>query len=193
MNQLTSARTPHFALALLVLCSFALATPTVLNSQTQSSAAASNTCPSDEQTSYPKAVISNGVVKAVLYLPDSKNGYYRGQRFDWSGVVGCLAYKGHSYFGVWFPNYDPLLHDAISGPVEEFRSGDGDSALKYDQAKPGDPFVKIGVGVLRKTDNTPYKFATPYPVIDGGKWTVSHRKNQCLLPARAQINHRHCL
>jgi hypothetical protein len=134
--------------------------------------AASRTCPTNDQTSYPKATISNGAVSAVLYLPDAKTGYYRGARFDWSGVVGCLAYKGHTYFGVWFPHYDPFLHDAISGPVEEFRSANGDSSLKYDQAKPGDPFVKIGVGVLRKIDDTPYKFAAPYPLIDGGKWTV---------------------
>jgi hypothetical protein len=107
-----------------------------------------------------------------VYLPDAKNGYYRGTRFDWSGVVGCLAYQGHTYFGVWFPHYDPLLHDAISGPVEEFRSSNGDSALDYDQAKPGDPFVKLGVGVLRRVDDKPFNFAATYPLIDGGKWTV---------------------
>jgi hypothetical protein len=111
-------------------------------------------------------------VNALLYLPDAKNGYYRASRFDWSGVVGCLAYKGHTYFGVWFPHYDPLLNDAISGPVEEFRSGDGEGALKYDQAKSGDPFVKIGVGVLRRTSDGPYSFRETYPLIDGGKWTV---------------------
>ena len=74
-------------------------------------------CSSAEQTSSPKALISNGLVNAVVYLPDAKDGYNRGSRFDWSGMVGCLAYKGHTYFGVWFPHYDPLLHDAITGPV----------------------------------------------------------------------------
>ncbi|MDR3739606.1 MAG: hypothetical protein P4L40_11370 [Terracidiphilus sp.] len=134
--------------------------------------AASSGCVSAEPASYPRATIANGVVKAVLYLPDAKTGYYRGSRFDWSGVVGCLAYKGHTYFGVWFPHYDPMLHDAITGPVEEFRSSNGDSAQNYDQAKPDESFVKIGVGVLRKIDNAPFAFATPYPLIDGGTWTV---------------------
>ncbi len=129
-------------------------------------------CATSGPTSFPKANITNGQVNAVLSLPDVKSGYYRGSRFDWSGVVSCLAYKGHTYFGVWFPHYDPQLHDAITGPVEEFRSANGDSALKYDEAKPGDPFVKIGVGVLRKIDDTPFKFATPYPFIDPGKWTT---------------------
>ncbi len=128
------------------------------------------------QANYPKASISNGPVQAVLYLPDAKNGYYRASRFDWSGVIPCLAYKGHTYFGVWFSHYDPMIADAITGPVEEFRSTDG--ALDYDQAKPGGLFVKIGVGVLRKADDSPYKFMYTYPLVDGGKWTVhaGHRQ-----------------
>jgi hypothetical protein len=128
-------------------------------------------CSSIRQSSYPEASISNGVIDAVVYLPDAKSGYYRGSRFDWSGVVGCLDYKGHTFFGVWFPHYDPLLHDAITGPVEEFRSSDG-SAPHYDQARPGELFVKPGVGVLRRIDDAPFKFSVPYPLVDGGKWTV---------------------
>lgn len=128
-------------------------------------------CSTGEQSSYPRAIISNGIVNGVVYLPDAKNGYYRGSRFDWSGVVGCLTYKGHTYFGVWFPHYDPFLHDAITGPVDEFRSG-FESALGYEQARPGEPFVKPGVGVLRKIDDAPFKFTVPYPLLDGGQWTV---------------------
>lgn len=128
-------------------------------------------CSSVRQSSNPKAFISNGLIEAVIFLPDAKNGYYRGSRFDWSGVVGCLAYKSHTYFGVWFPHYDPLLHDAITGPVEEFRPRDA-APLNYDLAKPGELFVKPGVGALRKIDDAPFKFSAPYPLVDGGKWTV---------------------
>lgn len=135
--------------------------------------AGTSPCASAAQASYPKALISNGVVQAVVYLPDPKDGYYRAMRFDWAGVVPCLTYKGHSYFGVWFPRYDPLLNDAITGPVEEFRSADG--ALNYGEAKPGELFVKPGVGVLRKLDDSPYKFSSSYPIVDGGQWT-SHAK-----------------
>jgi hypothetical protein len=137
---------------------------------------ASAGCSSEMQANYPKASISNGPVQAVLYLPDAKNGYYRASRFDWSGVIPCLAYKGHTYFGVWFSHYDPMIADAITGPVEEFRSTDG--ALDYDQAKPGGLFVKIGVGVLRKADDSPYKFMYTYPLVDGGKWTVHAGRRQ---------------
>jgi hypothetical protein len=152
---------------------FLLALPAALDGATPK---APTECSMPEQSSYPKASISNGLLHALVYLPDSTNGYYRGSRFDWSGVVACLSYKGHSYFGVWFPHYDPHLHDAITGPVEEFRTP-GDSALGYDSARPGELFVKLGVGVLRRIDDEPYKFAAPYPLVDGGKWTVHTGRN----------------
>jgi hypothetical protein len=133
-------------------------------------------CSSLREANYPKASISNGPVQAVLYLPDAKNGYYRASRFDWSGVIPCLSYKGHTYFGIWFSHYDPMLADAIAGPVEEFRSTEG--ALDYNQAKAGGLFVKIGVGVLRKADDSAYKYMYTYPLVDGGKWTVRATRRQ---------------
>jgi len=33
---------------------------------------------------YPEARISNRQIKAKVYLPDPKTGFYRGLRFDWS-------------------------------------------------------------------------------------------------------------
>ena len=89
-------------------------------------------------------------LRATLYLPDAQSGYYRGTRFDWSGVVASLEWNGHTYFGQWFERYDPKLHDAITGPVEEFLTNG--AGLGYDEAKPGDTFVRIGVGAVRKPD-----------------------------------------
>ena len=160
--------------ALLLLAFFSL---TVFAQTTQP-------CSSAQQANFPKASIRNGPVQATLYLPDAKNGYYRSSRFDWSGVIPCLAYKGHTYFGIWFSHYDPMLADAIAGPVEEFRSTDG--ALDYGQAKPGGLFVKIGVGVLRKADNSAYQFMTPYPLVDGGKWTVHSGRSAVTFRQRLQ-------
>src|SRR4051794_32206211 len=50
----------------------------------------------------PTAEISNGKVSATIYLPDPVNGFYRGTRFDWSGVVRSLEANGHRYYGPWF-------------------------------------------------------------------------------------------
>ena len=119
---------------------------------------------------FPHADISNGLLKARVYLPDAEHGYYRGTRFDWAGVIPTLTYKGHEFFGQWFETYDPHLHDAIMGPVEEFRGDDG--ALGYASAKVNGLFIKLGVGVLRKPDSEPYSFARTYPLVNPGKRIV---------------------
>jgi len=136
------------------------------------------------QTAPPEAQISNGVIAAKLYLPDPAKGYYRGTRFDWSGVIHSLQYQGHDYYGPWFTKTSPTVHDfiydgpdivagpcsAIPGPVEEF-STDG-KALGYDEAKAGGTFIKIGIGVLRKPDDGAYDNYHLYEIADPGKWTV---------------------
>ena len=133
---------------------------------------------------FPKAEISNGQIRVKFYLPDAKNGYYRGTRFDWSGVISALEYQGHNYYGPWFDRVDPAVTDfkydgpniiaspcsGISGPVEEFSTNH--SALGWDEAKVGDTFIKIGVGVLRK-DEAKYDYVKLYQFVDGGKWTVT--------------------
>jgi hypothetical protein len=121
---------------------------------------------------FPKAEISNGLIQATLYLPDAKDGYYQGTRFDWSGNMPSLKFAGHEYFGQWFTNYSPEIHDVIMGPVEEF------TALDFDVTRPDDNFVKIGVGILKKPDDKPYSFARYYPVVSHGKWGVSLKPDQ---------------
>jgi hypothetical protein len=132
----------------------------------------------------PQANISNGLIRATIYLPDPVKGYYRGTRFDWSGVIGHLEYNGHSYYGPWFTKRDPGVRDfifsgrdiiagpcsAATGPVEEFLSNE--KALGYDEAKPGGTFIKIGVGVLRKPDDKAYSSYRLYDIVDRGKWSV---------------------
>src|ERR1051326_4551853 len=61
----------------------------------------------------PEATISNGVIKAKLYLPDVKEGFYRGTRFDWSGVINSLEYAGHNFYGPWFTKSDPSVRDFV--------------------------------------------------------------------------------
>jgi len=111
---------------------------------------------------FPGADISNGQIRAHLYLPDQRNGFYRSTRFDWSGVISGVDYKGHAFYGAWFQKIDPAVYDfgyddqgvvsapftAMIGPGEEFNT-DG-AALGFAEAKPGGTFIKIGVGVLRK-------------------------------------------
>jgi hypothetical protein len=119
---------------------------------------------------YPEAQISNGVLQVKLLLPDAQNGYYRGTRFDWSGAISSLQFQGHEYFGKWFDRYDPTIHDAIMGPVEEFLTNG--MGLGYEEAKPGDSFVKIGVGALRKPEEPAFRQFGTYEVTNNGAWTI---------------------
>jgi hypothetical protein len=103
-------------------------------------------------------------------LPDPQAGYYRATRFDWSGVIASLEWNGHSYFGKWFDQYDPKIHDAVSGPVEEFLTNG--AGLGYAEVKVGEAFVKIGVGAIRKPDESAFQQFHTYEIADSGKWTI---------------------
>ncbi len=129
---------------------------------------------------YPEAEISNGQLRARMYLPDARNGYYRSTRFDWSGAIYSLQYKGHEFYGEWYDRIDPKVinwvfegQDIVSGPcsglagpVNEFQT-----VLGWDEAEPGGTFIKIGVGVLRKGEGNYNRFV-PYEVLNSGTWSV---------------------
>ena len=128
----------------------------------------------------PSHQLTNGDITATIYLPDAKNGFYTTTRFDWSGAIGSLKYKGHEYYGIWFskitdiydfgyegPDKDIISADftAMVGPAEEF------GALGYNDAPAGGLFVKPGVGVLKR-DEMNYNHSRPYALANGGKWDV---------------------
>jgi len=134
----------------------------------------------------PQTSIQNKQLRVKVYLPDAKNGFYTGTRFDMSGVIGDLEFAGHHLYRPWFVSVDPTVRDfaytdagitaatnsAMVGPVEEFQTPQG-----YDTAKPGETFLKVGVGLLRKADDTPYAFAKHFELVDGGKWTTHSTKD----------------
>jgi hypothetical protein len=147
----------------------------------------SNGCENIAHADNPKATLSNEKLTVVVFLPDAKKGYYRSTRFDWAGIIPCVSLNGHRFFGEWFIGaYDPMRNDAVVGPSEEFRlDGEpghfpassplltiGPRAIGYDEAKPGEAFLKPGVGILKKIDDQPYSGHTIYPVLDGGTWTI---------------------
>ena len=135
--------------------------------------------------SHPSHQITNGEITATVYLPDAKNGFYTTTRFDWSGAIGSLKYKGHDYYGVWWskitdiydfgyegPNKDVISADftAMVGPAEEF------GALGYNDVPAGGLFVKPGVGVLKR-DEANYNHSRPYVIANGGKWDVKRSRD----------------
>lgn len=133
----------------------------------------------EEKMTFPHIELSNGIIKMGVYLPDHEKGYHRGTRFDWSGVISQVEYKGHTYFDEWKDGHDPNNHDDITGPVEEFRTGSFDipSALGYDEAKIGESFIKIGIGLLEKPEEPAYNFGRHYKIIEPGKWEIKYDKD----------------
>lgn len=121
---------------------------------------------------FPEVTITNKLIHAQIYLPDSDKGYYRSTRFDWSGIIPKLEYKGHTYCGQWFDKYDATINDALMGPVESF------TPLGYDQAKPNSGFTQIGVGLLAKYEHIPYSPFRYYKILDPGKWTIKKKGNE---------------
>jgi len=133
------------------------------------------------QTAPPEATISNGPITAKLYLPDAANGYYRGTRFDWSGVISSLKFLHTDFYGPWFTKQDSSVRDFVykdsdivvssesgsMGPADEFQT-----PLGFDAAAPGGKFIKIGVGVLRRGDATPYSAYKKYEIVSTGKWSM---------------------
>lgn len=124
----------------------------------------------------PQAVLKNGVLEATVMLPDGATGSYRGSRFDWSGVIASLRFGKHEYFGRWYEKHDPLHHDAITGPVEEFLHGE--EALGFSEAPVGGNFVRIGIGALRKESDAKFQRFGRYKLVTPGTWKVSTKAGQ---------------
>jgi hypothetical protein len=124
-------------------------------------------------TGFPALEISNEQVAMKVYLPDTEKGLYRGTRFDWSGVIGSVRYDGHEYFGYWKKTQDPLFHEDLTGPVEGFI----EPGLGFADAKPGEGFIRIGVGILEKERRKKYNWRKTYNVLDHGTWSIDHGKD----------------
>jgi hypothetical protein len=122
----------------------------------------------DDPAAYPHRVLRNDTgMRVMVMLVDKDKGFYRGTRFDWAGHIAQAKYRGHTFFGLWRTPHDPTNYEHGAGPCDEFGI---EKPPGYDQAKPGEPFLKVGVGLLKRIDEKPYHFSTRYPVLDGGRW-----------------------
>lgn len=109
--------------------------------------------------------IKNNTLKITLHEPDGVEGYYRGTRFDWAGVFESIEYKGCNYAEEWFEGYSPVRHDAVCGPAEEF------GPIGLDEAEVGEPFLKIGVGMLEKMEGEYDRFKL-HKILNPGRRTL---------------------
>jgi hypothetical protein len=120
---------------------------------------------------YPKLNLDNGVIQVAIYLPDAERGYYRGTRFDWSGIIERVDYDGHRFYAPLHTEHNPLGHDSVSGPAEEFAMF---HPMGFAEAEADESFVKIGVGLLAKGDSDEYQFHGDYRLIRAGEWEIEN-------------------
>lgn len=132
-----------------------------------------------EVPEFPVLRISNRHASAIVCPPDDRAGYYRATRFDWAGVVRDLRSHRHRYVGEWFAKHDPLRHDGITGPVDEF------TQIGYERTRSGGEFLKIGVGMLRKPSDEAYDRFRLYEITNPGL--------RELIPQRDRVEFRHRL
>ena len=119
--------------------------------------------------------LEKGGLRIVLAAPGE---YYRGTRFDYAGVFRAIYKDGRNYADEWFPVYDPLKHDAVCGPSEEF------GEIGFDEAAPGGRFLKPGIGWLRRPDGEAYDRFRLYELLDEGVRTTEVREDSVVFGQR---------
>jgi hypothetical protein len=174
-------------IAVIAATSAAIFTSQMMAAQGQNRPSPASVIPASRLDSLPHRDISNGIVSAKVYLP-GEHALYRGTRFDRTGVIAHATYKGHDYGEYWFSSYSPEVHDFVwqdgqvtvspvsgaAGPVEEF------TTVGFDEAGQGGRFLKIGVGIQKRTSDT-YDFVHAYPVVNEGKRGFSATKTSVRL------------
>jgi hypothetical protein len=111
--------------------------------------------------------LSDRHMRVSVALPGAI-GTYRGTRFSWAGIIAEVTWGDHHLFGSW--------QDTVCGTAGEFGMGMADNVsppLGFNAAAPGDCFVNIGVGVLRRPDKEQCKFAKNDELIEAPAWEVT--------------------
>jgi hypothetical protein len=122
---------------------------------------------------WPSTVMTNGIITAKVAIPDLEKGYYRGNRFEQAGIITKLERDGHTFFLDAPEVHSPLNSGECCGPCEEWFD-----AIAYDDAKPGEPFIKIGVGLYEKTYSPNHLWYCAYWPLKMFPWTTNADKDK---------------
>ncbi|WP_410769841.1 hypothetical protein [Fontibacillus sp. BL9] len=96
-----------------------------------------------------------------LEIEIAEAGDYRGSRFDWSGfITGVTLLEGRHSFCVP-ESLVPGQGTGGAGLCNEFGII---RAIGYGDTRVGEPFPKLGVGLLTRLDDRNYEFSRNYPV-----------------------------
>lgn len=135
--------------------------------------------------SSPTAELVRGDLALTVALPDSEKGFYRGSRFDWGSHIVSATFAGVEFFSPWKTGPAVVDVDAGSGPAEEF---DMKEPPGFAEAGPGEEFLKVGVGVLRRDDQRPYFFNRQYALVRSAPWRIKQRTDSIILRQELYLN-----
>ena len=101
-------------------------------------------------------LLKNKNIELLLELPLEE---YNLARFDWTGKIREVKYKGRYLSTQEFADASPARHCG-RGFYNEFGIT---QAVGFDEIQQGEYFQKIGIGALQKNNNA-YQFHHPYPI-----------------------------
>ena len=110
-------------------------------------------------TSLPPIQLHSDRLAVEIAQPGS---VYTGTRFDWTAFITQVTLDGVHTFCVP-ESLDPGQGTGGIGLCNEFGIG---LPIGYDNARPGDRFHKLGIGLLVRPDEAPYRFARPYEIAE---------------------------
>lgn len=104
-------------------------------------------------------MLENELLRLEIQEPGA---LYRGARFDWTGQITQITFKGKHTFCTEEKTEPAEINLKGRGLYNEFGI---ESALGYDECPIGERFPKIGVGWLKKESPQPYHFYYDYNVL----------------------------
>jgi len=99
---------------------------------------------------------------------------YGGTRFDWSGFITQVTLDGKHTFCV----PESLKEGEGTGGIGICNEFGNEKTVGFEDARPGDLFPKLGIGLLRRPDKEGYNFFHPYEIAQPFHIQVEETENQ---------------
>ena len=121
----------------------------------------------ESETRAGQFVLKNPRLTATLMVPDQPSSAYAGPRYESGGIVMQVALDGrHTFLG------KEGRGERLGGfgLIEEMGMH---KAIGYEDAKPGEPFLRLGVGLVARGARPDFFFFEAFPFVERFRWDVA--------------------